>query len=158
MGKMVPVEVMTVSSSYSSSAWITLCQTHQVRKDLSCSCECPITKHNCTGHQQIFLPHQCRCLCQNRYAHTECLNAGRQWDPSSCSCLCSSWQTCSTGFLFDTSSCSCVATVTHLRGSLPFLLLVILVVVSVVGVVSGLLVVRSIREKRDRRESQALVW
>merc|ERR1719228_3018399 len=71
--KMVPVEVMTVSSSYSSSAWITLCQTHQVREDLSCSCECPITKHNCTGHQQIFLPHQCRCLCQNRYAHTECL-------------------------------------------------------------------------------------
>jgi len=74
---MKTVEVMTVSSSFSSGAWHTQCSSQQVREDISCSCACHISAQNCSAPDQIFIPNQCRCLCQNPLARSKCEQSGR---------------------------------------------------------------------------------
>jgi len=155
--KMKSVDVMTVSSSFSSGAWHTQCSKQQVREDISCSCGCHISAQNCSAHDQIFLPHQCRCLCQNPYARSKCELSGRVWVPSTCSCACPQWLPCSTGYLFDSqNTCQCVPT--HLNGGVPLALIMVVVMFSGVGVVSGLLVVARERKRNARRESLAPMW
>jgi len=170
--KMISVEVMTVSSSFSSGgeflvnkyvtifvsgAWHTQCSKQQVREDISCSCGCHISAQNCSAPDQIFLPNQCRCLCQNPLARSKCELSGRVWVPSKCSCICPKWLSCSTGYLFDSHhSCQCVPT--HLNGGIPLALIVVVVMFSGVGVVSGLVIVLREKKRNARRESLAPMW
>jgi len=155
--KMKSVEVMMVSSSFSSGAWHTQCTKQQVREDISCSCGCHISAQNCSAPDQIFLPNQCRCLCQNPLASSKCELSGKVWVPSKCSCNCPKWLSCSTGYLFDSHhSCQCVPT--HLNGGIPLALIVVVVMFSGVGVVSGLVIVLREQKRNARRESLAPMW
>lgn len=122
--KMVPVDVLIISSSSKSDGLSTLCSTVQVQQDLGCGCWCPLDASDCSKTQR-FDPNSCRCLCKNWKGRRQCNQDGRWWDQESCSCKCSPslYKQCSTGYTYDFgNSCQCVPN--YMKASLPLFTLI----------------------------------
>eukprot|EP00091_Calanus_sinicus_P016188 TRINITY_DN35454_c0_g1_i1.p1 TRINITY_DN35454_c0_g1~~TRINITY_DN35454_c0_g1_i1.p1 ORF type:complete len:217 (-),score=49.35 TRINITY_DN35454_c0_g1_i1:65-715(-) len=105
------IPVMLVLSQWPHGEHEILCSEALVEVHHECQCGCKLEKHHC--HQQLQYYHQpsCRCICNNVEERSNCLLAGKVWDPHSCQCHCPlrTIQPCSTGYMFDfSSSCACV--------------------------------------------------
>ena len=88
------------------------CATASVEEHLSCSCGCRTTESQCSPLQS-FIPQECRCVCSDQEAITECSANNMVWDETLCQCLClerTDWPVCPSGYAFNPSptTCGCV--------------------------------------------------
>ena len=73
-----------------------------------CACDCRVKAQDC-NEAQVYLPHECRCMCKNINAEHVCNSRpmDRYWDPKECKCRCKNVHECSTGMIYDHGLCRC---------------------------------------------------
>ncbi len=153
----VTIEVMAVSTTYSSGAWATTCTTVTVEKHLSCSCGCGIQPSDCDASLHNYDAANCKCECRNASAaKAVCLaTPGKTWNSQRCRCECRELSgVCSTGFVYDNvESCGCVriASVASVASNA-----VMLGVVLAVGLVFLGLVLFELRRRDNVRHKRRL--
>jgi len=156
--RMKEVSVMLVTPSYSSGPWQTMCSVQRVREDITCVCGCSVLESDCSGTDQYYDTHHCRCRCRNTEDRRHCVDKGKVWDSTTCSCVCdpSSWRVCSTGYLYDSiHTCQCVQA--HYQARTPVAGLIGVVCLGVLIVITYVMYRQRIRRRDGRRESLARV-
>lgn len=84
-------------------------ETFKFEKHEECSCQCIQQKSDC-NENQIYIPEECRCSCNDHSRASSCLADPRKiWHADQCVCRCKTKSTCATGTVFNEDSCRCEA-------------------------------------------------
>ncbi|TRY69023.1 hypothetical protein TCAL_03811 [Tigriopus californicus] len=129
------VDVHLFPSSGISGATPSECAKAEIIDHASCGCSCKTSAEDCTPGLQVFTPNECRCVCVNERARSDCLNRGWYWNSPLCQCMCQnpmSFPRCPSGYHYDgMNTCSCV---NYSEYASPILEVLVLILISAVGI------------------------